>query len=111
MRALFPALLFGDAASLQHRTDNGIQVLNYVVVADTEHAKASTLDLLLTLVIGVRAADMAVAVELNYQLMFDTDEIDDVCPDRVLSPHLEFCGTARSQSRPKLALGNGQVAS
>ena len=90
--------LLGNAANPQHRYDDGVQVLDHIVVAKAEDSIAGVLDVLLTLAIVIRAPDMAVAVELDHQLMVQTDEVDNVRPDRVLPPHL----ARRERPRPPL---------
>ncbi len=48
--------LLGNAANPQHRYDDGVQVLDHIVVAKAEDSIAGVLDVLLTLAIVIRAA-------------------------------------------------------
>ncbi len=49
-------------------------------------------------------------VEFDHERMFDAEKIDEVSPDRNLSPELETCKPRAAKSAPEIFLSDGHIA-
>jgi hypothetical protein len=80
----------GPAAQhLANAQEDAFRISQNVVVPEPQHEKSSALEEACSDLIVLHHARMLPAIDLDYEPMRETDEIDDVSSDRFLSPKLE----------------------
>ena len=71
------------------------------IIPKSDDSKAFRLKKSCSLGIARSLIRMLPAIQFHYQFLFNTDEINDVWPNRVLSPKLESAEVAVFQLQPK----------
>jgi hypothetical protein len=75
---------------LQDLFEHGLQLRQYIVVPEPEHAKAVLPQNGGTAFVVVRSLSMLTAIEFNDEPRFQADKINDETGDRQLTPELEL---------------------
>jgi hypothetical protein len=84
--------------------DNAIQVIKYLIIPESQHTKPCLLQKPRAYSVGIDIFRVLAAVQLDNEPSFQTDEIHDVVPERVLAPEFAAIKLPSAKTAPEPAL-------
>ena len=93
---------------LPNRLENTVHVIKYLIVPESQHAKPGLLQKDRTFSICFNVFSVLTAVQLDNESPFQTNEVEDVIPERVLTPEFAVAKLPSTKTTPEVSLGFGR---